>query len=261
VASMRRGNACTTRPASITMRYLQMDCLLLLDAVLLQASLARVYGADSCEYSMRHTGEFLPGIAMRQTQRISVHQISRYCCMSAAILLFVRFSIAFHESYAVIRSERIADQDLIELCTSGAARQSAKMRTACLDAQSENAAPIFMKAFVKTSSDATAAVVSTFSSYLGWPAKAVGLVVLLGVFAIPIRSLADSLRGVANGHSSAAHHTIYVLNGDEHCTIEDYPDPQTKFSKLRSRMTSRSPPMLSLPWHGDEEAQRKEKWL
>lgn len=195
-------------------------------------------------------------------QRVSTHQLVYYSSVSFGFLLFIRFSIAFYESYAVIRSERLADQDLIELCTSGVARQSAKMRTACLDAHSENAAPIFMKALIQTGTDGVAWSVSLIASYLGWPAKAMALFLFVSVVAVPFRTLLDTLRGAPNAHPSAAHHTIYVLNGDEHCTIEDFPDPQsTQLDKLRKRICGRKTPVLALPWNSDEEAQHKQKWI
>ena len=65
-------------------------------------------------------------------------------------LSFVRFSVLFVESYSVVSSERAADQDLLKLCSSGAAADSAKFRSLCLAARAESAAPLLFKALLRS---------------------------------------------------------------------------------------------------------------
>ena len=193
-------------------------------------------------------------------QRKDTHTVVSYVLIVCCTLALIRFSIAFHEAYAVIRAERASDSDLIELCVSGAARQSAKMRSACLDAQSDGAAPIAMKALIKTISD----FVRDTTVLVGWPVKVCFVLCALTLLATPIRSITDLMRGVRTTHPSAAHHTIYVMNGGEH-SIDDAVDEQPRrFDRIRRRMGStRNSPTLQLPWNNeeDEETQCKAKYL
>ena len=55
---------------------------------------------------------------------------------------------------AVVRDERSADSELLEICASGAARGSIKMRAACLQAQADRASPLVLKAIVRAVSTA-----------------------------------------------------------------------------------------------------------
>jgi hypothetical protein len=57
--------------------------------------------------------------------------------------------VLYLESVSIIRSERASDVELLELCSSGAARSSSKMRDACLRAQADRAAPVFFKAAMR----------------------------------------------------------------------------------------------------------------
>lgn len=174
------------------------------------------------------------------------------------ILVSTRFVISYHESYVIIRAERRADIDLVDLCASGAARESPKMRVACLDAQSDGAAPIYLKAFIRTVSGTA----HELTSYFGWPFKVTGVFILIALLLTPLRALSEVIRG-SRTEASAAHHTIYVVNGDEHCNIEDMtPDQPRRFDRIRQRIATRTPTMLQLPWSGDdEELQRQKKWL
>ena len=65
------------------------------------------------------------------------------------LISFARTSVLFLESMAAVRDERDADIELLEICKSGAARGSTKMRGACLQAQADRASPLVLKAIVR----------------------------------------------------------------------------------------------------------------
>lgn len=65
------------------------------------------------------------------------------------VVSFARTSVLFLESMAAVREERNADAELLDVCASGAARSSAKMRAACLQAQADRASPLVLKAIVR----------------------------------------------------------------------------------------------------------------
>lgn len=60
-----------------------------------------------------------------------------------------RTAVLFLEAMAEVRDERGADSELIEMCASGRARGSSKMRAACLQARADRASPLVLKALVK----------------------------------------------------------------------------------------------------------------
>jgi hypothetical protein len=67
---------------------------------------------------------------------------------------FARVAVHFLESVATVRDDRAADEELLELCRTGAARGSVKMREACLKAQRDRASPLVLKALVRAVSTA-----------------------------------------------------------------------------------------------------------
>lgn len=70
------------------------------------------------------------------------------------VVSFARTSVLFLESMAAVREERNADAELLEVCASGQARGSVKMRAACLQAQADRASPLVLKAIVRAVSTA-----------------------------------------------------------------------------------------------------------
>ena len=70
------------------------------------------------------------------------------------VVSFARTSVLFLESMAAVREERNADRELLEVCASGAAHGSIKMRAACLQAQADRASPLVLKAIVRAVSTA-----------------------------------------------------------------------------------------------------------
>jgi hypothetical protein len=74
-------------------------------------------------------------------------------CLLMGISL-TRTTVLFLEAVAAVREERLADAELLEVCASGAARASGKMRLACLQAQSDRASPVVLKGVVRAVSTA-----------------------------------------------------------------------------------------------------------
>jgi hypothetical protein len=138
---------------------------------------------------------------------------------------FVRISVLFVESYSIVASERVADEDLLKLCSSGAAADSAKFRSLCLTARADSAAPLFFKAVLKTLKTSVHDFFEAFNS----PSKIALLVLFcLSGLALPIvkamSTLAtqhlgpDKLARIQGLHLSDDEESsdcqVVVLNGD-----------------------------------------------
>ena len=100
------------------------------------------------------------------------------------VISFSRVAVLFLEALTEVRSERLQDSELLELCKQGAARGSMKMRAACLQAQSDRASPVVLKAILRAVSTAFA----DFSESVSSPGKlmVVVLFVLSSLF-LPIQ--------------------------------------------------------------------------
>ena len=81
--------------------------------------------------------------------RVSAKKMMAVVTTAMAVVSFSRVAVLFLESLSVVREERTADYDLLELCRAGSAKQSPKMRTACLQANAERASPVVLKAIVR----------------------------------------------------------------------------------------------------------------
>tara|TARA_Y100000748_G_scaffold46588_2_gene35085 strand:+ start:388 stop:903 length:516 start_codon:yes stop_codon:yes gene_type:complete len=99
------------------------------------------------------------------------------------MLSLVRTSVLVAESMAAVRDERQADDELLQLCRSGAARASTKMRAACLKARSDAASPLLFKAIVRSVSTAWGEFIGLVSTPYG---VATMLLFLLSSFVLPI---------------------------------------------------------------------------
>ena len=87
--------------------------------------------------------------------------------LAAAALSFARVAVLVLESLAVVNDERLQDQELIALCRQGAARGSAKMRSACLQAQADAASPIILKTITRSLSVAWTEFATSVSTPFG----------------------------------------------------------------------------------------------
>lgn len=65
------------------------------------------------------------------------------------LLTLARTCVLFLESRAEVRDEREADVELLQICSTGAARGSSKFTSACLQARADRASPLLLKAAVR----------------------------------------------------------------------------------------------------------------
>ena len=86
--------------------------------------------------------------SLSSRRRVSAKSITRSVSVLMAGTGLCRAGVLYLESLAEVRSDRQADVELLELCAAGAARGSIKMREACLKAQADRAAPVFLKAIL-----------------------------------------------------------------------------------------------------------------
>lgn len=142
--------------------------------------------------------------------------ISRWVAMISLSLVFTRFVVLFCESFSAVRSERLADEELLELCGRGAAADSPKFRTLCLNAKAERAAPLLLKAALR----AVRTCFHDFSESFSSPSR----IALLALFcfsglALPVvRAVSSFLHIHASNDALAKLHGLGV--GGE----EDQPD-------------------------------------
>lgn len=112
----------------------------------------------------------------------------RALALAGAVLTLVSFTrvcVLFLEALSAVRDERSQDSELLDVCASGIARGSMKMRAACLQAQSDRASPIVLKAVLR----AVSVAFEDFSESVSSPGKLliVVLFVLSSVF-LPVTS-------------------------------------------------------------------------
>jgi hypothetical protein len=100
---------------------------------------------------------------------------------SAALsaLAVARVLVLLVEAYVTVRDERVADAELIELCSSGSARYSSDFRALCLKKQSELAAPLVFKALLRAFTTAFA----DFSELFNSPGR-IAMLILFGITGI-----------------------------------------------------------------------------
>lgn len=101
------------------------------------------------------------------------------------VVSFSRVCVLFLEALSAVRDERSQDSELLEVCASGVARGSMKMRAACLQAQADRASPIVLKAVLR----AVSIAFEDFSESVSSPGKLliVVLFVLSSIF-LPVTS-------------------------------------------------------------------------
>ena len=97
-------------------------------------------------------------------QTLNTPKVAALVTGIVALLGVARVGCLFAESYAVVREERNQDSELVELCARGDARNSPKMRAACLQARSDRASPVIAKALVHAFTTAVKDFGETFGS-------------------------------------------------------------------------------------------------
>jgi len=123
--------------------------------------------------------------------------VTRWVAVGSACLVFIRFFVLFCESFSVVRSERLADADLLELCGRGAAADSQKFRTLCLQAKAERAAPLLFKAVLR----AMRTAFHDFADSVNSPMKIVILILfVVSGLALPVVKAVSSLAAAHLAH-------------------------------------------------------------
>ena len=112
------------------------------------------------------------------------------------LLALVRVLVLLFESYSAVRSERLADRELMAMCEAGTGAQSADFRALCLKKRAEQSAPVLFKALLRACGTAFADFCESMSS----PTKVLLLILFCftGVAAPVVKALAvvvsDSMR-------------------------------------------------------------------
>jgi hypothetical protein len=92
------------------------------------------------------------------------------------------------EVVARVSEERHRDERLLELCHSGQARDSDKMRDACMRARADRASPLLIKAITVAASESMVQLLHLFEAVLhssGW--SLIGIIAILS-FVLPVVS-------------------------------------------------------------------------
>lgn len=137
-------------------------------------------------------------------------------------LLLLRFLVLVAEARAMIVVERSDDDELVHLCTSGAARESAHMRSACMKATVDRASPAIARALTRGAYAFASELYALFSE----PFKAFSLMGAVGVLSVLpwINTLWYMLVGSATmsevrrgdrGVASDSDHTVVILRNGE----------------------------------------------
>lgn len=128
---------------------------------------------------------------MKLSPRRAVALISTLFTLYSA----ARVGVLFFESVSVVRAERAEDAELLELCQTGQARGSAKMREACLKARADMASPVLFKAVLKAVSTAF----KDFTDSFGSPFKLLVLMLfVLSSVLLPVSSWLRVLFGAVS---------------------------------------------------------------
>jgi len=193
---------------------------------------------------------------------IKAPRIATWVLIVTSCLATTRVLVLFFESYSVVRAERQSDIDLIALCKAGAARDSDKFRSACMQARSEQAAPVFLKAILRSIRTAF----SDFSECFNSPSRiAILLLFCLSGIALPvvkaICALATSYLGsdafsklqrVSFDADDQEDCQVVVLNGDPRGVLDNI--SRSIRSLPRRTMRKRLPALADIEEDSDGHA-------
>lgn len=142
-------------------------------------------------------------------------RLATACALVSVLLCFSNFVVRFLESFATVRGERAQDIELLSVCAAGMAKDSPRMRSACLAAQADRASPLMLKAVVHTAHS----MYQDFVAATGTPFSfAVMLLFLVSSLALPMRSWLTLLFGVGKDEVASSNHVV-VVAGDG---MDDY---------------------------------------
>ncbi len=154
-------------------------------------------------------------------RRLTGKRLFAWLSTGLAVISMARVLVLFLEAVAVVRDERGHDSELLELCTGGAARGSAKMRSACLQAQAERASPLLLKAVVRAVSTAWKEFSETVASPFGFASMVLFVISSLLLPVVPwVKAILTAWAGDEEDEqdlhrdSDLETHVI-VLNGDQ----------------------------------------------
>jgi hypothetical protein len=124
--------------------------------------------------------------------RLSPRRFLAVVSSIGAFYSLMRVVVLFFEALSIVSAERAEDSELLNVCSSGQAQGSAKLRDACLKARASLAAPVVFKAVTYAVSSAF----KDFSDAVGSPMKVLVLLMFV-VFSVvlPIMPWAKALLG------------------------------------------------------------------
>lgn len=178
---------------------------------------------------------FMP-LARVGRRRLGPKKTAGIVSVMLAAMSTCRVAVLYLESVSAVRADRQADLELLELCASGQARGSPKMRDACLKAQADRAAPIVMKALMRSCSIAW----REFLDNTGSPVKLL-LVVLcvLSALVLPVipmmRVAFGAVRAVQRGSESDSDSD----DSDAHALAQHFIDVRGATAGARSNLRRR----------------------
>ena len=125
---------------------------------------------------------------MRLLRPPSPRRVLAMAASAFTLLALVRVLVLLVESYSAVRSERLADRELIAMCDAGTGAQSADFRALCLKKRAEQSAPVLFKALLRACGTAFADFCESMSS----PTKVLLLILFCftGVAAPVVKALA-----------------------------------------------------------------------
>ena len=160
-----------------------------------------------------------------------------------ALLSVARVVVLVCESYSSVRSERIADEQLMQMCDSGEALMSADFRSLCIKKRAERAAPVFFKALLRACCVAFQDFVEACSS----PTRILLLVLfaVTGMAAPVIKVVCSVLTANLKERRNRIKNLAYRLDSDDeengeedHAEIVMIPEGPSYNRNLRNRVVS-----------------------
>ena len=168
-----------------------------------------------------------------------------------ALISFSRVAVLFLEAVAEVHDERLHDVELLELCSSGQARGSVKMRTACIQAQSDRASPLLLKAVVRAVGTAWREFATTCASPLGFASMVLFVLSSLVLPVVPwlkmvLHSWAGDDEEQDDHRGDDLEHHIVVLNGD-HSWVPRGPSMRKRMARKLIGVKRSSTPVIHEP--------------
>lgn len=153
--------------------------------------------------------------------RVSGKRLFGWISMVLMFISFTRVLVLFLEAMATVSDERSQDSELLDLCKSGTARGSPKLRSACLQAQADRASPLVLKAVVRAVSTAWREFSESVATPFGFATMVLFILSSLLLPVVPwIKAILTAWAGddedLQDLHrDSDLEHHIVVLNGDQ----------------------------------------------